>query len=114
VWNNQPVGLFVANLDTYGGNSGSPVSNSDTHVVEGSDPRGERLVSQGGRKPSLVCPTTGCQGEDCTRTAEFTALLGLNLRPLVINFGSVPIGRVRTRECGTRAHVGRLRPCSPR
>ena len=35
VRNNQPNAFFVANLDTYGGNSGSPVFNSDTHEVEG-------------------------------------------------------------------------------
>jgi hypothetical protein len=99
VRNNQPVAFFVANLDTYGGNSGSPVFNSDTHVVEGILVRGENdFVSQGDCNVSLVCPTTGCRGEDCTRTTEFTALLGLNLRPPVINFGSVPIETVRTRE----------------
>jgi hypothetical protein len=39
--NNQPNAFFVANLDTYGGNSGSPVFNSDTHEVEGILVRGE-------------------------------------------------------------------------
>ena len=35
VRDNQPTAFFMANLDTYGGNSGSPVFNSDTHEVEG-------------------------------------------------------------------------------
>jgi V8-like Glu-specific endopeptidase len=32
--------FFVANLDTFGGNSGSPVFNSQTHIVEGIHVRG--------------------------------------------------------------------------
>jgi hypothetical protein len=73
---NQPNSYFVANLDTYGGNSGSPVFNSDTHIVEGVLVRGETdFVFQGSCRISLVCPDTGCQGEDCTRTTEFSRLL---------------------------------------
>ncbi|MCU0569679.1 MAG: serine protease [Oculatellaceae cyanobacterium Prado106] len=67
---------FIANLDTYGGNSGSPVFNSDTHQVEGILVRGENdFVSVGDCQVSMVCPDTGCRGEDCTRTTEFTHLL---------------------------------------
>lgn len=77
VRSNQPNAFFVANLDTYGGNSGSPVFNSDTHEVEGVLVRGETdFVAQGNCNISLVCPTTGCRGEDCTRTTEFAALVG--------------------------------------
>lgn len=48
VRDNQPNAFFVANLDTYGGNSGSPVFNSDTHEVEGILVRGETdFVQQG-------------------------------------------------------------------
>ncbi|PET74811.1 serine protease [Priestia megaterium] len=69
--NNQDA-FFIANLDTYGGNSGSPVFNSDTHEVEGILVRGETdFVGDGNCNISLVCPTTGCRGEDCTRTTEF-------------------------------------------
>ena len=76
VRHNQPNAFFVANLDTYGGNSGSPVFNSDTHEVEGILVRGEAdFVLQGTCRVSLVCPSTGCQGEDCTRTTEFSTLL---------------------------------------
>jgi hypothetical protein len=76
VRDNQPNAFFVANLDTYGGNSGSPVFNSDTHEVEGVLVRGERdFVLQGGCYVSLVCPSTGCRGEDCTRTTEFAHLV---------------------------------------
>lgn len=76
VRDNQPQAFFVANLDTYGGNSGSPVFNSDTHVVEGILVRGEAdFVSSGNCNVSLVCPNTGCRGEDSTRTAEFENLV---------------------------------------
>jgi hypothetical protein len=76
VRDNQPAAFFVANLDTYGGNSGSPVFNSTTHDVEDVLVRGENdFVQQGGCRVSLVCPNTGCQGEDCTRTTEFASFL---------------------------------------
>ena len=41
VRNNNPGVYFVANLDTFGGNSGSAVFNSETGVVEGILVRGE-------------------------------------------------------------------------
>ncbi|HOH49649.1 MAG TPA: PASTA domain-containing protein, partial [Candidatus Hydrogenedentes bacterium] len=41
VADNTAPGYFVANLDTYGGNSGSPVFNAATGVVEGILVRGE-------------------------------------------------------------------------
>lgn len=76
VRDNTPAAFFVANLDTYGGNSGSPVFNSSTHEVEGVLVRGENdFVQQGPCTISLVCPNTGCRGEDCTRTTEFANLL---------------------------------------
>jgi Trypsin-like peptidase domain len=76
VRDNTPNVFFVANLDTYGGNSGSPVFNSETHEVEGILVRGETdFVQQGTCTVSLVCPNTGCRGEDCTRTTEFSGLL---------------------------------------
>lgn len=75
VRNNAAQAFFQANLDTYGGNSGSPVFNSE-NIVEGILVRGETdFVTQDNCMVSLVCPTTGCQGEDCTRTTEFVALI---------------------------------------
>ena len=82
VRDNTNSSFFVANLDTYGGNSGSPVFNSTTHVVEGILVRGETdFVLQGNCQVSLVCPTTGCRGEDCTRTTEFSAILRTDIFP---------------------------------
>lgn len=68
---------FVANLDTYGGNSGSCVIGDDTGQVEGILVRGDTdFISTGeGCNVSNVCPTTGCRGEDCTRTTEFANAL---------------------------------------
>lgn len=75
VRDNEPLAFFTANLDTYGGNSGSPVFNSN-HTVEGILVRGDNdFVQNGNCNVSLVCPTSGCRGEDCTRTTEFAALV---------------------------------------
>jgi hypothetical protein len=68
--------FFVANLDTYGGNSGSPVFNSETHKVEGILVRGETdFTTIGACTVSMRCPNTGCRGEDCTRITEFAHLI---------------------------------------
>jgi Trypsin-like peptidase domain len=78
VRDNSPPAFFVANLDTYGGNSGSPVFNSDTHEVEGILVRGETdFTTNGTCTVSFRCPNTGCRGEDCTRTTEFAQLIPL-------------------------------------
>lgn len=62
---------FIANLDTYGGNSGSAVFNAQTGVVEGILVRGERDFSwQNGCSVSNVCADDGCRGEDVTRVSE--------------------------------------------
>lgn len=76
VRDNTPGPFFVANLDTYGGNSGSPVFNSRTHVIEGILVRGERdFVRSGNCNVSFVCPTTGCRGEDVTRITKLAGLI---------------------------------------
>jgi hypothetical protein len=75
VRDNTPSAFFVANLDTYGGNSGSPVFDANG-VVEGILVRGEAdYVSNGTCNVSKVCPSTGCRGEDCTRIAELIDLI---------------------------------------
>lgn len=61
--------FFVANLDTYGGNSGSAVFNVETEEVEGILVRGETdyvYNSALGCQVSNVCPSDGCRGEDVT------------------------------------------------
>jgi V8-like Glu-specific endopeptidase len=58
--------FFVTNLDTYHGNSGSPVLNAATGVVEGILVRGDEdfVKSSQGCQISKTCSSTGCRGED--------------------------------------------------
>ena len=81
VRDNSPSSFFTANLDTYGGNSGSPVFNEENGVVEGILVRGDtdfvRTIS--GCRISNVCPTSGCRGEDVTRTTEFADFVPENI-----------------------------------
>jgi len=73
---NKPADFFIANLDTFGGNSGSPVFNATTLAVEGILVRGEQdFVPKGECLVSLVCPVQGCSGEECTRITLISALL---------------------------------------
>lgn len=59
--------FLVANLDTYGGNSGSAVFNGVTGELEGILVRGEMdYVYKNGCRVSNVCDSAGCRGEDVT------------------------------------------------
>ena len=74
VRSNAPSAYFVANLDTYGGNSGSPVFSGHSYALEGLLVRGQKdFVSTGHCNVSLVFPTTGAGGEDVTRSTEWAA-----------------------------------------
>lgn len=78
----SPNGYFVANLDTYGGNSGSAVFNARTGVVEGILVRGENdYVYKNGCRVSNVCPADGCRGEDVTKLSSITAPFGRAFQP---------------------------------
>lgn len=70
---------FVANLDTYGGNSGSAVFNSATGVIEGILVRGENdyVRDPSGCMTSNYCPEDGCRGEDVTYSNELAETLGI-------------------------------------
>jgi V8-like Glu-specific endopeptidase len=58
---------LVANLDTYGGNSGSAVFNEESGEVEGILVRGEMdYETQGNCRVSKRCASSGCRGEDVT------------------------------------------------
>jgi len=82
VRDNTPTPFFVANLDTYGGNSGSPVFNASDYKVEGILVRGENdFVSNGTCYVSLVCPSTGCRGEDVTRATIWASKVGAGAGP---------------------------------
>lgn len=61
---------FVADSDTYGGNSGSAIFNDDTGEVEGILVRGENDFETApgrGCRISKKCAQGGCRGEDVTR-----------------------------------------------
>lgn len=65
--NDNPV-FFVANLDSYGGSSGSAVFNVATGEVEGILVRGATdFVMNGTCMRSNHCSMDGCRGEDVTR-----------------------------------------------
>lgn len=66
--------FFDANIDSFGGNSGSAVFNTDTWVVEGILVRGDddfETDEQRGCTTSKRCPDSGCTGEDVTRSTVF-------------------------------------------
>lgn len=69
---NAAAGFFVANLDTYGGNSGSAVFNATTKEVEGILVRGEQdFTTRGSCTISKRCAADECRGEDVTRATTF-------------------------------------------
>ena len=71
--NNRQASLS-ATLDTYGGNSGSPVFNGKTKALEGLLVRGQTdFVWVGSCRVSQVYPSTGSGGEDVTRTSVWSA-----------------------------------------
>ena len=68
---------FDSNLDTYGGNSGSPVVNFATGLVEGIHVRGttDFVETEAGCSVSRVCGEVGdegCSGNSATRATEFS------------------------------------------
>lgn len=68
---------FVTNLDTYGGNSGSPVFNTKTSEVEGILVRGDNdyvMDYDLNCQVSNRCTSDGCRGEDVTFITIIDAL----------------------------------------
>lgn len=71
-------GFFQANLDTYGGNSGSAVVNLQTLDVEGVLVRGERDFVYRPEEQCMTsnrCGDTECRGEDVTLIREIEKFL---------------------------------------
>lgn len=69
-------GYFVANLDTYGGNSGSPVFNSETNLIEGILVRGETdFVYEGNCRVSYQVGGDEGRGEDVTKVSELAEFI---------------------------------------
>lgn len=73
---------LVANLDTYGGNSGSAVFNETDGKIEGVLVRGELdYVFKNGCRVSNECPSEGCRGEDVTLFERVLPVLNGALGP---------------------------------
>jgi len=89
----SPKGYFVANLDTYGGNSGSAVFNAATLLVEGILVRGENdYVWKGNCQVSNKCPADGCRGEDVTKLSAVLSTLPARSRSEASVARVTPIG----------------------
>lgn len=80
VINNKMQAYYVTNLDTYGGNSGSPVFNRQDHCIEGMLVRGNSdftYVKLTNCYAAIKCPETigTCSGEDVTRISRIIRIL---------------------------------------
>ncbi len=71
------TGFFVINSDTFSGNSGSPVLNDETALVEGIVVRGDDDYEDGPNHCRVAkhCDPGGCRGEDATRVEFFRRLV---------------------------------------
>jgi hypothetical protein len=80
--NNSLTYTFLINADTFSGNSGSPVINSATNLVEGILIKGGsdfQMDIELGCNRSVHCDSSNCSGEIALRTTE----LPLNLIPKI-------------------------------
>lgn len=83
--NENPV-FFKTNLDSFSGNSGSPIFNKKTGLVEGILVRGEMDFTTDETNDCErlnFCPENGegCQGEDGTRITQISELMGNPIPP---------------------------------
>lgn len=85
VKDNSPEAYFTTNADTFGGNSGSPVINAETGIVEGIHVRGyyPRQYLQGSCFLSVALPDDGAPlyGEESKTTVfeEYVSELGMSI-----------------------------------
>ncbi len=75
VKSNDNASYFMANLDTYGGNSGSPVFNAATGLVEGVLVRGERDYNVSGSCFVSNVLSDSAAGEDISKSTSFAAFV---------------------------------------
>lgn len=95
------AGYFVANTDTYGGNSGSPVFNAFTGVVEGILVRGETdYAGQGTCFISYTVGNTAGRGEDVSKTTSFSQFIP----EITTNTGTISLSTQRL-SCGATVTV---------
>ncbi len=71
------IGYFTADLDTFGGNSGSPVFNAATNKIEGILVRGDRdfELSPAGCVTQSTYEQTGGRGEDVTKVGVISSYI---------------------------------------
>ena len=73
--NSDPI-FFTANLDTFRGNSGSPVFNKSTGKVEGMLVRGNQdFILDNGCYRSKICSVEECKGEEVIRSTIFSKFI---------------------------------------
>ena len=73
---NTNPNFFVSTLDTYGGNSGSPVFKAANNKVIGILIKGHKdFVTVEGCRKSFRCGVTECRGEDATRIAPLISII---------------------------------------
>lgn len=78
ILDNQSVFLFKVNSDTFGGNSGSPVFNQLTGLVEGILTDGDLdyvLNKKRSCMETYVCSDKGCKGESVVRITNIPELV---------------------------------------
>lgn len=78
VRNNENPIYFVANVDSYGGNSGAPVLDAQSGLLEGILVRGERDYLFDQKRQCLYsnrCDKSGCRGEDVIRMSAMKELI---------------------------------------
>ncbi|MES2803244.1 MAG: serine protease [Bdellovibrionota bacterium] len=68
VVNNTNESSFSTNLDCFRGNSGSPVFNEQTHIVEGIFVRGDGFIPNQGSDPLLIGDFYRDEAKKCNRT----------------------------------------------
>ncbi len=98
--------FFQANLDTFGGNSGSAVINAQTGLVEGVLVRGEMdYERQGTCRILKVCADDACRGEDVTKISVVRAFLpeGANANPQPP--GAQPVPELQNEIFLSKVHV---------
>jgi hypothetical protein len=93
---NSKSSYFVANLDTFGGNSGSPVIDLNTGVVEGILVRGEQDYQtttnpsgDGLCRETYKCSDDDCGGEESTRVTSVAGLDHYKLKGSTADFKNI-------------------------
>ncbi len=83
ILDNSHQNFFISNTDSYGGNSGSPVLNQKTGLVEGILVRGDIdfETTPEGCNISKVCKENECSGEDATRMTLISTFLKNKNKP---------------------------------